>query len=265
MTTVTEEVIEVVEEVTETPEPSVEVDANGIPVVIADDFGRMGYEKAKAESERLVSLTAQIDAYQGNHSALQEKFREVYGTDADSESTDSDRKIASDLEKAKLAVLTLEGKRDEVINARIAEVTKDAATKVAPMLEEADKIKKSVTSLRKVLVDMFGTDATYGLPTVKGQRKSSSGGGTGTPRIRGFDVYVNGQLATQADQNGKQKSHLSAAAKAANVDTSVMREAFWAAQGTQNKEQFKSRVEFTVTDPDNNEYAVIAVAQDQSE
>lgn len=243
-------------------EPTVETDDNGIPVIIADDFGRMAYEKAKSESERLVAVTAEIDAYQGNASAMQDKFRETWGTDADSDATDEDRKARAQLDKLFEAVLKIEQARDEKINARIAELTKDAATAVAPLLEQQGKIRDTVNSARKMLVSMFGEDAVYGLPVVKSARKSGgSGSGTSAPRVRGFDVYVNGKIATQADKDGNQKSNLAAAAKAANVATAVMQQGFWQAQGTQDSKAFKDKVEFTVKDADGNEYAVIAQRQ----
>ena len=254
---------EVEDSTPEVEDSTPEVDENGIPTVIADDFGRMAYTKVLNDSKLLESKQAEVDAYQGNASAMLDRFRETYGTDADSEADDTDRKRAADLEKAKLAVLKLEEQRDSVLNARITAATSDAAEKVGPLLADIEKLTAPVKSIRKTLVDMFGKDALYGLPAIKGVRTSSgsSAAGTGSPRIRGFDIYVNGKLATQADQNGNQRSNLSAGAKAANVDTSVMQESFWTAQGTRDKEKFQPRVEFVVTDKDGNEQKVIAVKQ----
>lgn len=253
---------------TEPTEPTTpEVDENGIPVVITDDFGKMAYAKAKAEGEAYISLQSQIDVAGGNPSAMKEALRETWGTDADSEVTDADRKARAKMEELADAILKIEAARDARLDERIKVIGENAATVIEPLKAQAAKHLDTYRGAVKLLTGMFTDEAAYGLPSVKGTRKASSGsaGGSTGPRIRGVDFYVNGELATNSDKDGNQKSNAAAAAKAANVATSVVQEAFWAAQGTQDSKAFKDSVEFDVTDSNGTTYKIRTTLQPKGE
>lgn len=238
--------------------PTVATDENGVPTVIVDDFGRMTYDKVKTDSVTYAALTAEIAAATGNTSAMKDSFRGTYGSDSDA--TDDQKKIAANIEKLASALLAEEAKRDADIDTKITALTSDSAATLAPKQEAAAKQKKSINALRTVLASTYGDDALYGLPKVSGSTSASSGNASGQQRVRNLDVFVDGALTGQKNKDGVMKSSLSAGAKAASVETSVMQQAFWTAQGTKVATDYKPEVIFTVTGTD-GEHTVICRQQ----
>lgn len=241
------------ESATETHVPSVEVDANGVPTVISDDFGRMGYAKALEQSTTLKALSDEIAALTGKTSAMKDALKASFGSDSDS--TDEDKKLAAVIEELGSKLLKAEQMRDNKIDAKIAETTAKGSETVAPKITQRDEIKKAVNALRTILSSTYGDDALFGLPKVSAG-SSNAGAPSGQPRLRGLNVSVNGVIATNKDKNGVEKSSLSAGAKSAKVETTVLRDAFYAAAGTKDANSFPESTDFDIVGSDNVTYKV---------
>lgn len=244
---------ETVAEQSETVVPSVEVDANGVPTSITDDFGRMGYAKALEQSTALKSLNDEIAALTGKTSAMKDALKASFGSDSDS--TDEDKKLAAVIEELGTKLLKAEQIRDSKIDAKITETTAKGSETVAPKISQRDEIKKAVNALRTILSSTYGEDALYGLPKVSAG-STNAGAPSGQPRLRGLNVTVNNVLATSKDKDGNEKSSLSAGAKAAKVETTVLRDAFYSAAGTKDANSFPESTDFQIVGSDNVTYNV---------
>lgn len=243
---------ETVTESTETP--NVAVDTNGVPTAISDDFGRMGYSKALEQSTILKSLNDEIGALTGKTSAMKDALKESFGNDSDS--SDEDKKLAAVIEELGTKLLKAESVRDAKIEAKIAETLANGAETVAPKVAKRDEIRKSVNALRQILSSTYGDDALFGLPKISGSGSGAVAGASGQVRLRGLNVSVNGTLATSKDKDGNEKSSLSAGAKLAKVETTVLRDAFYSAAGTKDANSFPESTDFQIVGSDNATYNV---------
>lgn len=217
------------------------------PAVVLDDFGKQAVEQASALIAQRNEKVGILQAAQGDPQGLLEALRK---------SSDNAEvvKINGQIDKVNDQLLALETKRDEILKPVVEEMRANAASQAETVTAEVDTIDAKVKSARNFIKQMYGEAALDLLPDMLGRKnRPSHDGEGGGKRVRGFDVYVDGELATQRDGQGNVRSNFAAAAKLAGVDTVTLQEGFWTAQGTQNSKEFKERVEFTVTQPKGNE------------
>ena len=129
---------------------------------------------------------------------------------------------------------------------------------VETLQSEADELAKQVKATTQFMNAMGAT--IEGIPALKNRagRSSSTGDGRGSgiPKYRNLEVYVDGKRAEQkinvknkdGSVTGVLKSNLTYGANAAGVPSDVFRAAFVKAQGTDDAANFKDRVEFIVND-----------------
>lgn len=229
------------------------------PAVVLDDFG-------KQAKDRLVTLITGrnekagiIAAANGDAQGLLEALRE---------SSDNPKVVALNkkIEEAKSLALKLEGERDEILKPIVEETKANAASKVEPLTAEVDELDKQIRAASNYLKSMYGAEAVSDLPALVSRKGRETGGANGGRRVKGFDVYVDGTLATIRDAKGVERSNLAAAAKAIGVDTQTIQKGFFEAQGTQESKEYKDTVEFVVNHED-KAYTVRAVRgkDDESE
>lgn len=226
------------------------------PAVTLDDFGKQAIEQATTLINQRNQKVGILQAAQGDPHGLLVALRE---------SSDDPQvvKINEQIDKLNDQLLALETKRDELLKPQVEAMQADAKAQQESVTAEVDAIDAKVKSARNFIKQMYGEAALSLLPDMLGRKNrdgSASGEGSGK-RVRGFDVYVDGNLATQRDGKGVERSNFSAAAKAAGVDTVALQHAFYEAQGSQDSKSWKDRVEFTVTDKDGKSHTVVAVRQ----
>ena len=106
---------------------------------------------------------------------------------------------------------------------------------------------KQIKAATNYLKSMYGAEATASLPNLTSRKGRETGGSNGGRRVKGYDVYVDGTIATLRDAKGVDRSNLAAAAKVIGVDTKAIQEGFFTAQGTTDSKSYKDEVEFVVT------------------
>lgn len=218
--------------------------------VVLDDFGKVAKERLGTLIAARNEKASKIAAIQGDEEALVANVVETADDPNVVESRDR-------LEKLKAAVETETVKLQNLVKPLIEAFKADLGTKIEPLTAEVDEQDKQIRAAQHFLKLTYGEAALEGLPALVGRKgRTHAGGAGGTRRVRGFDVYVDGALATMRDAKGNDRSNLAAAAKVVGCETSVIQEAFFAAQGTKESESFKDRVEFTVTVNDENHIVV---------
>lgn len=217
-----------------------------------DDFGKLALRKYVDTVEQyngMIAATKSVESIDD----FRESFAETWEGVAD---------INVKIEQLRSSLETLLGQRTAKIEPVLSDeyAKAQAATGVDP---EAMSAKlKEVNASKKYLVSIYGDDVLEDTPKVEARRSGGSGGGGGGGRrIRGFDVYIDGDLATTTNADGEQKSTFSAAAKELGVATTDLQRAFFdAAESTDLKsDSFPSVVDFTF-----NEKNIRAVKVDDS-
>lgn len=225
--------------------------------VALDTFGEMALERYIASVTEYNGLVAQIKAASGS-------FDDVLDAVKQDGSIEAIEKINVAIEKHKAALLKLENELDAtarpIAEERVAGGAKDVEAETA----NADALHKTIKSARNYLVDSYGEAVLDGTPDIA-RRTNRASGGTGGKRIRGFDVYVDGELATMRDAKGVERSNFAAAAKAAGVVTVDLQKQFYVAAGGEDKDSWPNRVEFSVTDKEGNAHEVVAVRLTEDE
>lgn len=244
--------------VTESTTESVEVPAEvETPELALDEFGELARTRLKGAITELNAVNLQIKSAQGTPEELDKALEQTYTDNGGPYDVLSEK--ATKLDKALDQVVT---EMRSLRAAKVAEMQSDATANVQPLLDKQATLTKTVKSGKDYLVGLYGEESIAKLPDVVKSRKSSgsAASGTGGKRIRGFDFYVNGQLAELADGQGNKKSSSSAVAKVIKADTKVCQEAFWSAQGTQNAADFKDEVSYSMTVGDTT-YEIVARKQ----
>lgn len=222
-----------------------------------DEFGKMALERYTGSVSTYNGLVAKIKAASGSPEDV------LAAVKADG-SIPEVEKVNVAIEKHKAALLKLETELDviakPIADARLADGSKDVEAETA----EADVLHKTIRSARNYLVDSYGEAVLEGTPDIA-RRTNRSTGGTGGKRIRGFDVYVDETLATMRDAKNVERSNFAAAAKAAGVPTVDLQKAFYVAAGSEDKDAWPNRVEYTVTDKEGDEHKIVAVRLTEDE
>lgn len=235
---------------TATVEAAVETSA---PAVEIDEFGQIALDRLRGNIEALNSKVSVLKAAQGDEQATLEALRDNPPTpDAEALS-----KTISDLLSK---VYDLEEKRDAILRPLVAEQMEKAKAGSDGVQAEVEELRKKVRVGSSYIKDLYGEAALAGLPTVSGLRAPSAGGaggGTGQRRVRGYDVWVDGTLATSRNAQGKEVSNLAAAAKQIDVSTEDLRNAFFSAAGSDDSKKWPATVEFVVT-KDGKNFSLVA-------
>lgn len=221
-------------------EASAEVKTSA-PAVTLDEFGNMAKARLKDSIEQHNTLASRVKAATGDPLALLDNLRETYTEGEVGKYTAAIEEI--DNKREALFV-----KRDALLTPIVEKMVEEAKAGVGDAEQQAADLLKTIKAGQKYLSDLYGEAAIEDLPKVVGKRAASTGsGGTGQRRVRGFDVYIDGSLATAADAQGNKKSNLAAAAKALGVDTESLRDSFFAAAGSEDSKAWPAIVEFDVT------------------
>jgi hypothetical protein len=189
----------------------------------ANDFERNVYSEVKTDVDKFNELAAQYTALGGDANELLVNLRET-------SQTPDVVKIRENIAALNDALLELETKRDEILKSEVAKVQEQGAGSAEAVAAELDEIKIRVSPLidylagrAKVKPDELGLKLARRANRSGGVRKA---GTTGGRKVRGYNVSVNGKLATLPNGSG-QSSNMAAAAKVIGVETSVIQQKFW--------------------------------------
>jgi hypothetical protein len=212
------------------------------PAKPLDDFGKMAKERLLATINEYNALAAQAKAANGDPNELLDTLREVYEED---ENVNKIRATIEDLDDKREKLVS---KMDEILRPVVQQRIEAAKQGTEGLDEKLKDLKATVTAGRKYITDLYGEDNLADLPKVAGTRGPNAGGGAGGGRrIRGFDVFVDGELATSLNAKKERVSNMATAAKQIGVETEVLRDAFFAAAGTDDSSKYPPIVEFTVS------------------
>lgn len=236
-------------------EPQVDANAG------VDEFGLALKERLLGTINERNEIVARLKGAEGDEATLLDNLRE--------NSTNPEvQKYTKAIEELDNKREALWNKRDELLKPEIEAA--QSGTNVEEETAKVDALDKQVRSALTYLKETYGENSVTDLPALLGRKNRSkgSGSGEGGKRIRGFDIWVDGKLATSRDANGVERSNFSAAAKAVGVDTKTLQEAFWKEQGTQDAKEYKDRVEFTITVGEGDEaktHTVVAKRLDEEQ
>lgn len=227
------------------------------PVMELDEFGAQAVKRYVDSVNNYNALVSQIKAASGTPEDV------LAGVMSDT-SDPTIEKYLSAIERHKAGIQKLEHELTAYAQPIADERVKAGSSNVEAEIAQADVLHKTVKSGRTYLIDSYGEEVLEGTPDVARRTNRSAGGGGGK-RIRGFDVHVDGQLATMRDQQGVERSNFAAAGKAAGVVTADLQKAFYVAAGSEKREEWPDRVEFSVTDKEGNEHAIVALRLTEDE
>lgn len=221
------------------------------PAVVLDDFGQQAYDRVNDLILKRNEKAGTIAAASGDAQALLESLRA---------SSDDPNVVAinAKLEEFASQILALETKRDEILKPQVEKIKTDATAHVEPLTAEVDEMDKQIKAASNYLKSMYGAEAVDSLPKMLSRKGRETGGNNGGRRVKGYDVYVDGAIATIRDAKGVDRSNLAAAGKVVGVDTKVIQEGFFTAQGTTDSKSYKDEVEFVVTN-DGKDFTVRCV------
>lgn len=222
-----------------------------------DEFGKMALDRYNATVEEYNSLVTVIKAASGTYEDI---LNAVKADESDSQVA----KFAQAIEKHEAALQKLNAELDAYARPIADERSKAGSQNVEEETAKADVLHKTIRTARNYLTESYGEGVLEGTPDVM-RRTNRASGGSGGKRIRGFDVYVDEKLATMKDAKNVERSNFAAAAKAAGVETVALQKAFYEAAGSENKDEWPNRVEYSVTDKDGNAHAIVAVRLTEDE
>lgn len=231
-------------EVSETPAPA-EPEVPAEPLKPLDDLGKMILNNIKEKANEYNALAKRVKAASGDPLAVIDDLRENPPTDETRRYTEAIEKLDEQREQLYTA-------RDALLKPLVAERVEQAKSGLGNAEPEAKEMLKVINAGKKYFGDVYDPrhlEGDGGLPALVSLRAASTGGAPGTDgrsgqRIRGFDVYVDGQHVT-AEVNGKTVSNLATAAKALGVETGDLRDRFQAAAGTKDPKAYPKEVNFT--------------------
>lgn len=242
---------------------SSEVNDNGERVELTD-IERIFFNELSARIEKRNEDVATLVAIGGDSQALLESLRKSSDDPVAVE-------IRGKLEKLIAAEEELRAKMDAVLKPQVEKIRNDSKGKIEELetaISKADKeikgtfpLLQSYPNVLKVLPKLTHRNA--------GQTRATSDKPDGR-RIRGWQVSVNGSLATIPSKDGKTLSNLAAAAtKIAKpeITTQVLQDAFFAVVGVETKpDAMPGEVDFTVNAADGTAYQIHMVkAEKQSD
>lgn len=230
------------------------------PTVVLDEFGMMAKTRLTDQIRQRNEVATTLAAASKDRNAVLVDLRET-------SQDDKVVKIRTKIEELTNRLANLEAQRDEILNPLVDEAIASAKGNVDELTTKVDAFDKTIKAGVQYLRDLYGEGATNDLPALVGKRKATgaTSGGETQRRIRGFDFYVTGADGNETLATGpggtpdEKKSNLAAAAKVVGIDTSDVREQFWAAAGTKDSSQYPDEVRFHVRNGKGEEYTVRAV------
>lgn len=203
-----------------------------------DDFGKMAYD-------RYVATVEQYNAAVGKGEAVEsiEKFQKTF--------METDPQFA----EFNAQIEALESKLEDILSARLVQATplvqpayEKALSEVGVDPEQIKELKKQITAGVRYLTSMYGEEVLADAPKAKAMRTAGSTGTTGTRRIRGFDVYVDGKLSGSNNKDGVFKSNFASGARDLGIETTELQRMFFEKVGREDfkADDFPAVVEFEV-------------------
>ena len=221
-------------------------DPSGPPAYLGE-FERMLWQRLADTISQHNAEVGKLKAVSGDSSALMETLRNTTSDDP------AIKKLQDADEAAYKAWEAARKQLDDALAPQVEAMRADVASQVESITAKVDEHYKAIKAGQNYLKSQVtsapeGSDPLAGLPEVERVKSGSGGssGGSGQRRIRGFDFYVDGKIATVRNAQGKESSNLAAAAKVVGCETEALRGAFYQAQGTQDAEKFQDTVKFQV-------------------
>lgn len=238
-----------------TPEATEPVDFDGRPT----DAAVFDLDSLDTDREFLESYINKLSETHREFASIVEALKSAQGDEAavveSIKNSDSDPKVV----KANEVITDLDRRLSEAqaaLDAYAKEQAKSRMTvdheKVAELTLRANTLEKKIKTGRNYLVsEAEGNEAILSLlPDVPGRKARANvatGNGEGVRRLRGFNIYIDGELATQAQTKNGQKvlvSSFTAGALKMNADTKALQAAYYEVAGTKDAKAFPESVNF---------------------
>lgn len=209
-----------------------------------DEFGRQALARLIDTINQYNNIAAQVKAATGDPQSLLDTLR----TSSDDPQV---QKLTAAIEELDNKREALWNKRDEILKPIVEAKVTEAKSGMGDSEAVAKDLLKTVRSGQKYITDLYGEAHLESVPKVLNTRTSTgSSDGRSGQRVRGFDVFVDGNLVTQeTKKDGKTvvSSNLAVAGKQIGVETADLREQFQAAAGTTDPKAYPAVVEFAIS------------------
>jgi hypothetical protein len=216
----------------------------GQPPANLGEFEKMAWVRLNDTIKLHNAEVQKLKAVAGDPQGLIEALRV---TDSDDPNIKAAQDLVTQYDKAlNDAIVAL----DELLKPQAEKMQAEVKEQVESITSKVDEYTKTIKAGQNYLKGLAGDDALKGLTPVEKLKTGGTTGGSGQTRVRGFDFFVDGKLATVRDAQGKERSNLAAAAKLIGVDTNALKGAFYQAQETQDSTKFKDEVKFGVKHDD---------------
>lgn len=206
-------------------------------VIQFDDFGKMAYD-------RYVAVVEQYNEAVGKGEAVEslDKFREQFMDTAPelAEFNAQIEQLMSEVESIKIRRL-LAG--DPLVQPAYDK----ALNEVGVDPEAIKELKKKIGASSRFLISEYGDEVLNDAPKPKAMRAGgTSTGATGTRRIRGFDVEVDGVLTGAKNKDGVFKSNFASGARVLGIETTELQRLFFEKAKSEDykADDFPALVEF---------------------
>jgi hypothetical protein len=218
-----------------------------------DDFGKMALERYSMTVDKYNKLVNKSKTLE-----TRDKFADQFMADA------------PELAEFNAEIERLDSELESVKMRRLIEATpliepayQKALSEVGVDPEAVKTLRKEIAAGSKFLTVSYGDDVLEGTPKPEQMRVTGTASGTGTSRrIRGFDIFVNGEKATLKNAEGILKSTFTAAAKVLDVPVPELQEAFIKEAGS---EDYRNEAFPTIVDFDFNGKNIRVVKVDDSD
>jgi hypothetical protein len=205
-----------------------------------DDFGKMAFDRYVQDVEQYNAAVAKGEAVESR-----EKFEETF-LDTAPELAEFNAQIQQLIEKAN----DLKSERNIQAQPLITPAYEKALNEVGVDPEAIKELKKKVAAGVRYLTTMYGEEVLVDAPKAKAMRAGGTGGTTGTRRIHGFDVYVDGKLSGTKNKEGVLQSNFASGARDLGIETIELQRMFFDKAGREDykAEDFPASVEFNIGD-----------------
>jgi hypothetical protein len=183
-----------------------------------DDFGKMALQKYADDVDQYNILVNKTKAVESR-----DKFQESF-----METSPDLAEFNENIEKLNSALETLLSQRLIAAQPLIEPAYQAALSGVGVDPESLKELKKKIAAAAKYMTIVYGEESLKDAPKPEAMKVAGTTSGTsGGRRIRGFDVYVDGELAGQKNAQGIIKSTFTYAAKVLEVETTDLQRAFF--------------------------------------
>jgi hypothetical protein len=205
-----------------------------------DDFGKMAYDRYVATVDQYNEAVSKGEAV-----ASREKFEEMFLDTAPELAEETDM-----INRLKEKLHDVETERSIKAQPLITPAYEKALSEVGVDPEAIKELKKKLTAATRFLTIEYGEEVLADAPKAKQVRALGSTGTTGTRRIHGFDVYIDGKLSGSKNKDGVFMSNFASGARDLGIETIELQRAFFEKAGREDykAEDFPAMVDFSIGD-----------------